>query len=150
MNNPLPTLLHFTSTSIAPSITNAGEHIRSGSPDPLPVPPRSYKDGYHGERTRRIEPERHRSRRGGDYDRSYGHVHGGEVRVRSPACKFDPPRCGVTYRSCVFVYSWRLLHPLGGISRENMSPILSLGTSTRWSTLTSGSQDVRGAKRPCV
>ncbi|KAH9991953.1 caspase domain-containing protein [Russula compacta] len=68
-----------------PSIMNAGEHIRSGSPDPLPVPPRNYKDGYHGERTRRLEPERHRSRRGGDYyDRSYGHVHGGEMAAPPP------------------------------------------------------------------
>ena len=51
-------LLRFASTPIAPSIVNGVEHVRSGSPNPLPVPPRNRQDSYRGDRARRSEPER--------------------------------------------------------------------------------------------
>jgi hypothetical protein len=56
---------------------SGGEHMRSGSPDPLPVPPRHNKNGYREDRRHYPEPERHRSQRRRD-DRSHGYVHGGE------------------------------------------------------------------------
>jgi len=82
VSNAPSILLRFASTLIAPSIMNGGEHVRSGSPNPLPVPPpRHHNDGYRGDRARRSEPER-RSHRRRDYDRGHGRVHQGEVRVR--------------------------------------------------------------------
>lgn len=107
---------------------NAGEHIRSGSPDPLPVPPPHRKDGYRGDRTRYSEPERHRSRRHGDYDRNYERAHGGEVRVRGSV--FELPTVvwmSLTLR-VLSVDSLSRLFPLWGISRMNGSRVLSLGT----------------------
>ena len=82
VSNAPNTLLHFASTPIAPSIMSGAEHVRSGSPDPLPVLPRHRQDSYRGDRARRSEPERHRSHRRHDYDRGQGRVHDGEVRVQ--------------------------------------------------------------------
>ena len=59
---------------------SGGGHIRSGSPDPLPVPPRDYKNGHHEDRRRYPEPERHRSQRRHDRDRSHGYAPDGGVR----------------------------------------------------------------------
>ena len=59
---------------------SGGEHIRSGSPDPLPVPPR-HKNGYREGRTHYREPERHRSQRHREYDRSHEYAHGREVSL---------------------------------------------------------------------
>jgi len=61
---------------------SGAEHVRSGSPNPLPVPPRYRQDSYRGDRARRSEPERHRLHRQHDYDRGHGRVHDGEVRVQ--------------------------------------------------------------------
>lgn len=61
-----------------PSIANMGEHKRSGSPDPLPVPPPHYKGSYGDDRAYHGDPERHRSHRRRDYDRSHDRVHGGK------------------------------------------------------------------------
>ena len=83
-------ILRFASTLIAPSIMNGGEHVRSGTPDPLPVPPRHHNESYRRDRTRRSEPERHRSHRRRDHDRGHGHVRHGEVSSGS-ACKPYPP-----------------------------------------------------------
>jgi hypothetical protein len=82
--------------SIAPSIMSGGEHIRTGSPDPLPVPPPHHKNGYRGDRTHYREPERPRSQRRRDYDPSHGYANGGEVRVRDVACEYHPTSFDVT------------------------------------------------------
>jgi len=63
---------------------NGAEHVRSSSPDPLPVPPRHNKNDYRGDRTPHRELERHRSHRGQDYDRSHSQVHGREPAVPPP------------------------------------------------------------------
>jgi hypothetical protein len=70
---------------------SGGGHIRSDSPDPLPVPPRHNKNGYREDRRHYPEPERHRSQRRRDYDRGHGYVHGGEVRVRDATYEYHPP-----------------------------------------------------------
>jgi len=68
-----------------PSIMNGGEHVRSGSPNPLPVPPpRHHNNGYRGDRPRRSEPEHHRSHRRRDHDRGHGRVHQGEQAILPP------------------------------------------------------------------
>ncbi|KAH9960604.1 caspase domain-containing protein [Russula dissimulans] len=73
-----------------PSIMNGTEHVRSGSPDPLPVPPRHNKNDYRGDRMPRRELERHRSHRGQDYDRSHSQVHGKEPAVPPPVTGHFP------------------------------------------------------------
>ncbi|KAH9003287.1 putative caspase [Lactarius hatsudake] len=62
-----------------PSIANMGEHKRSGSPDPLPVPPPHYKSSYRDDRTHHGDPERHRSRRRRDHD---DRVHNGKQSLQ--------------------------------------------------------------------
>jgi hypothetical protein len=53
-------LLLFSSISIVPSTMSGGEHIRPGSPDPLPAPPpRHHKNGYREDRRHHNEPEHH-------------------------------------------------------------------------------------------
>ena len=58
-----------------------GEYPRSGSPDPLPVPPPHYKGSYRDDRAHHGDPERHRSHRRRDHDRGHDRAHGGKVRV---------------------------------------------------------------------
>jgi len=55
--------------------------MRSGSPDPLPVPPPDQKNGYRDDRAPYPQPERHRSQRRRDHDRSHGYAPHGEPRV---------------------------------------------------------------------
>lgn len=66
-----------------PSIMSGGGHMRSGSPDPLPIPPPQHKNenGYRADRSLYHEPERHRSQRRRDQDRSRGYAPHGEPRV---------------------------------------------------------------------
>ncbi len=66
---------------------SGGGHIRSGSPDPLPVPPR-YKNGYRDDSAPYPEPAHHRSQRRRDNDRGYGYAHNGEVRIWDVACGY--------------------------------------------------------------
>jgi len=96
VSSALRLVLRFAYHSIAPSLMNGAEHVRSSSPDPLPVPPRHNKNGYRGDRTPNRELERYRSHRGRDYDRSYSQVHGREVRTQGSALL----SCGVTHTPC--------------------------------------------------
>jgi hypothetical protein len=77
--------------------------MRSGSPDPLPVPPRNNKNGYRGDRALHSEPERHRSQRRRDHDRSNGYAPHGEVRIWNAACECHLPCLDVIYLPCAFV-----------------------------------------------
>ena len=140
-------LLRFASTLIAPSIMNGGEHVRSGSPNPLPVPPRHHNDGYRGDRPRRSEPERHRSHRRRDHDRGHGRVHQGGVRVQdlyvNPIHHHSPS-------VCFFIHSKPSCRQAQEICPLNISRMLSIGTEIRSNTPISSAQDVPDAKRPCV
>ncbi len=75
----------FTPTFTAPSIANMGDHKRSGSPDPLPVPPPNYNGNYRDERAHYGDRGRHRSHRRHDHDRAHDHLRGGKVRCRETA-----------------------------------------------------------------
>lgn len=130
---------------------SGGEYMRSGSPDPLPVPPRHQKkNGYREDRMRYPEPERHRSQRRRDYDRNRGNVHGGEVRVRDAACEYHSPCFDMTHLPRAF-YQHRLSsHTFHQLSRVNMGHVLSLGTRTRLNIPISSSQSVQDAERRSV
>lgn len=83
-------------------MSGGGGHIRSGSPDPLPVPPPHNKNGYREGGTLHGEPERHRSQRRRDHDRGYGYPPNGEVRICNAACECHLPCFDVTYLRCAF------------------------------------------------
>ena len=76
----------FAYILIAPSMMGGGGHMRSGSPDPLPVPPPHSKNGYRDDRAPYPQPERHRSQRRRDHDRSNGYAPHGEVRIWNASC----------------------------------------------------------------
>jgi hypothetical protein len=82
---------------------SGGGHMRSGSPDPLPVPPPDQKNGYRDDRAPYPQPERHRSQRRRDHDRSHGYAPHGEVRIWNAACECHLPCFDVTYLPCAFV-----------------------------------------------
>ena len=82
-------------------MSGGGGYMRSGSPDPLPVPPR-HKNGYRDDRTRHPEPERHRSQRRRDHDRGYGYAPGGDVSIWSATRECHLPCFDATYLPCAF------------------------------------------------
>jgi hypothetical protein len=106
---------------------SGAEHVRSGSPDPLPVPPRHHKNGYREGRMRYPEQERHRSQRPRDYDRSHEYVRG-EVRFWDAACECHPLRFDMTRLPRLFCQHWLYSLTFQQISRVNMCHVLPPGT----------------------
>jgi hypothetical protein len=142
--------LRFSSISIAPSIMSGGGHMRSGSPDPLPVPPRDYKNGYRDDRPY-PEPAHHRSQpqRRRDNDRGYGYAHNGEVRFWDVACGYHHRILTCLIFHALFVNT-STSHAFQQISRVIMCHVLSLGKEARLNIPISSSQSVQDAKEPSV
>lgn len=124
-----------------------GEHKRSGSPDPLPVPPPHYKGSYRDDRAYHGDSERHRSHRRRDYDRAHDHGHGGKVRVRD----FGSTTCRQKGYGLMFdALDTSRLHKSWAIYPENAPRIPSLDTWNHRDIPISSSRGAPDEKGPYV